>query len=105
MTLLPGDYGHWQKYLLDRRKICMNCEVHCYDVINKCNCKIITARSYWEESSILLSNATRIACPLVDRGRGNTGKIASWWKWKAPESTCTTCLCTVVITLLHLHYL
>ena len=28
MILSPGVYDHWQKYLLDRRKICMKCDVH-----------------------------------------------------------------------------
>ena len=34
MIFFPGVYGHWQKYLLERRIICMNCNVHCYDVTN-----------------------------------------------------------------------
>ena len=34
MFLVPGVFGHWQKYLLDRHKICINCDVHCYDVPN-----------------------------------------------------------------------
>ena len=35
MFLFPGVHGHRQKYLLDRHKIHMNCNVHGYDVTNK----------------------------------------------------------------------
>ena len=34
MIIFPGVYGHWQKYLLDKHKICINCDVHCYDITN-----------------------------------------------------------------------
>ena len=80
MTLFPGVGGHWQKYLLDRRKKCMNCEVHCYDVTNT---RVFVKSNYCGELvggefvTILLSNASRIACPLVYRGRANSGRSAS----------------------------
>ena len=96
-------------YLLHRRKICIHCDIHCYGVTST---SVIVRINYCRESvfrkslsgefvtTMYCQNAFRMACPLVYRGKANSGRSASWWKQKVPKSSCTMRLCTVVITLL-----
>ena len=101
MTLFPGVYGHWQKYLLDRRKVCMNCDVHCCDVTNT---NVIVKNNYCGElvGGEFVTTTVKFLqdCLFVYRGRANSGKIALLWKRKVPESTCTTRGRTVVMCCL-----
>ena len=110
MISFPGVYGHWQQYLLDKRKICMNCNVHCHDVTNtsvivKNNCcaELVGGEFF----TTIVQMPPRLPARLCMAAKLTSGKSTSRWKRNVLESTSTTRLRTVVITLfwLHLHYL